>query len=316
MTLKDWFAAKQKNNKHLKTEAVNARMSDAALCALWTQCFKCQVTLPTKDLKAAHMVCTECGYHFRIGARERIAMLTEQFDELDAGLTPADPLGFSDTQPYVQRQQSAQKKTKLNEAIVTGIGAINGQSTAIGIMDFSFMGGAMGSVVGEKITRLAETALAKQLPLVLFCASGGARMQEGTFSLMQMVKTSAALARFHDAGLLYITVLSEPTFGGVTASFGMLGDVIIAEQGARIGFAGRRVIEQTIRQKLPADFQTANYLLQYGQVDMVVKRHDMKQRISELIRLHVAAETRYASAQSKPKVATQSTKTPKALAHV
>jgi acetyl-CoA carboxylase carboxyl transferase subunit beta len=289
MTLKDWFAAKRKDNKHLDPEAINARLSDEALCALWTQCFNCHATLPTKDLTASQMVCSQCGYHFRIGARERIEMLTEHFDELDSGLTPSDPLNFSDTKPYVARQKEAIKKTQLNEAIVTGIGSIEGHTSAIGIMDFSFMGGAMGSVVGEKITRLTETAMAKRIPLVLFCASGGARMQEGTFSLMQMVKTSAALARFHEAGLLYVTVLSEPTFGGVTASYGMLGDVIIAEEGARIGFAGRRVIEQTIRQKLPADFQTANYLLKYGQVDMVVKRPELKPTLANLIRLHLAA---------------------------
>jgi acetyl-CoA carboxylase carboxyl transferase beta subunit len=170
--------------------------------------------------------------------------------------------------------------------VVTGIGRIGEERLGLAVMDFTYLGGSMGSVVGEKITRMIERALAERLPVVIFSSSGGARMQEGTFSLMQMVKTGAALAQLHEAGLLYISVLTEPTFGGVTASYGTLGDINIAEEGARIGFAGRRVIEQTIRQKLPADFQTANYLLNYGQVDMVLSRLELTNTLSTLIRLH------------------------------
>lgn len=292
MPLKDWFAAK-KPQKKLDPTAVNTRLSDETLCQLWKVCYSCNETIPTKDLMEALYVCPKCSYHFRIGAKERIEQLSDSFEELDTDLLPADPLGFCDTQPYTQRQQEASKKTPLKEAVRTGIAKIGTETVALGLMDFDYMGGSMGSVVGEKITRLIEKALADRLPLIIFSSSGGARMQEGTFSLMQMVKTGAALARFHEAGLLYISVLTEPTFGGVTASFGTLGDILIAEEGARIGFAGRRVIEQTIRQKLPADFQTAGYLLHYGQVDRVVHRQQLKEQLIELLRLHrIAIEGR------------------------
>ena len=202
------------------------------------------------------------------------------------GLKPSDPINFTDLEPYLKRQANAEKKTQKEEAVLTGKASIQDQSFALGIMDFSYMGGSMGSVVGEKLTRLIEYALAETLPLVIITASGGARMQEGIFSLMQMAKTSAALAKYHEAGLLYVTICTEPTFGGVTASYGMLGDIILAEDGARIGFAGRRVIEQTIRQKLPPEFQTADYLKQYGQVDSVVQRKDLKPKLYDLLRLH------------------------------
>jgi acetyl-CoA carboxylase carboxyl transferase subunit beta len=286
MSLRDWFAAKRDKSTKLDVAAMNARLTDEEICKLWTQCFNCQQNLPTKELDKNLMVCTHCGYHFRIGAYERINQLCDNFQELDADLLPADPLTFSDTEPYLKRQEDAYKKTGLNEAVITGIGEIGKEALALAVMDFTYLGGSMGSVVGEKITRLIERALKDRLPVVIFSSSGGARMQEGTFSLMQMVKTGAALARMHEAGLLYISVLTEPTFGGVTASFGTLGDIIIAEEGARVGFAGRRVIEQTIRQKLPADFQTANYLLNYGQVDMVLPRTELSQMLGNLIRLH------------------------------
>ncbi len=286
MSLRDWFAAKRDKSTKLDVAAMNARLTDEEICKLWTQCFNCQQNLPTKELDKNLMVCTHCGYHFRIGAYERINQLCDNFEELDADLLPADPLTFSDTEPYLKRQKDAHKKTGLNEAVITGIGEIGKEALALAVMDFTYLGGSMGSVVGEKITRLIERALKDRLPVVIFSSSGGARMQEGTFSLMQMVKTGAALARMHEAGLLYISVLTEPTFGGVTASFGTLGDIIIAEEGARVGFAGRRVIEQTIRQKLPADFQTANYLLNYGQVDMVLPRTELSPMLGNLIRLH------------------------------
>ncbi|HEY9687249.1 MAG TPA: acetyl-CoA carboxylase, carboxyltransferase subunit beta [Coleofasciculaceae cyanobacterium] len=286
MTLRDWFASKRNKSKKLDVAAMNNRLTDEELCKLWTQCFNCHENLPTKDLESNYLVCMHCGYHFRIGAHKRILQLCDDFTEMDEDLTPSDPLEFTDTEPYIKRQEDARNKSGLNEAIVTGIGQIGNEQLALAVMDFSYLGGSMGSVVGEKITRLIEKALELRLPLVIFSSSGGARMQEGTFSLMQMVKTGAALAKLHEAGLLYLSVLTEPTFGGVTASFGTLGDIIIAEEGARIGFAGRRVIEQTIRQKLPADFQTANYLLNYGQVDMVLNRSELPGMIVNLIRLH------------------------------
>lgn len=286
MSLRDWFASKRDKSTRLDVAAMNSRLTDEEICKLWTQCFNCQENLPTRELEKSQKVCPLCGYHFRIGAYERISQLCDEFVELDADLTPADPLTFTDTEPYLKRQKDAHKKTGLNEAVITGIGQMAGESLALAVMDFTYLGGSMGSVVGEKITRLIERALQDRLPVVIFSSSGGARMQEGTFSLMQMVKTGSALARLHEAGLLYISVLTEPTFGGVTASFGTLGDIIIAEEGARIGFAGRRVIEQTIRQKLPADFQTASYLLNYGQVDMVLPRSELGSMLANLVRLH------------------------------
>jgi acetyl-CoA carboxylase carboxyl transferase subunit beta len=286
MSLRDWFASKRNKAGTLDTAAMNNRLTDEELSKLWTQCFNCQENIPTKELEKNLLVCMHCGYHFRIGAHKRIMQLCDDFTELDADLTPSDPLEFTDTEPYLKRQKDAHKKTGLNEAVVCGVGQIGTEQLALAVMDFTYLGGSMGSVVGEKITRLIERALQDRLPVVIFSSSGGARMQEGTFSLMQMVKTGAALAKLHEAGLLYISVLTEPTFGGVTASFGTLGDIIIAEEGARIGFAGRRVIEQTIRQKLPSDFQTANYLLNYGQVDMVLSRGELSGSIANLIRVH------------------------------
>ena len=288
MPIKDWFASKRKQAK-LDATAVNNRLSDEQINQIWTQCYSCQANLTKKELESNLQVCPQCDYHFRIGAVGRIEQLCDQFYEIDAELSPTDPLNFEDTQKYVERQREAKEKSDLNDAIVTGVAKIGDQTVALGVMDFGYMGGSMGSVVGEKITRLAELALEKQLPLVLFSSSGGARMQEGTFSLMQMVKTGAVLSRLHESGLLFISILTEPTFGGVTASYGMLGDIIIAEEGARVGFAGRRVIEQTIRQKLPSDFQTAGYLLKYGQVDMVLKRQALKETLEGLVRLHTKA---------------------------
>lgn len=285
MPLRHWFASKRQA-KTLNPEGVNQRLSDDDLERLWIQCYNCSERFPKKDVQDNLMVCVNCGYHFRIGARERIQQLTDGFNELFAGMRPRDPLGFVDSEPYPEKVQKAESKTDLSEAVTTGVARIRDLEYALAVMDFAYLGGSMGSVVGEKVTRLIETALDKKLSLVIVSSSGGVRMQEGTFSLMQMVKTGAALARFHEAGLLYISLLTEPTFGGVTASYGTLGDLIIAEEGARIGFAGRRVIEQTIRQKLPPDFQTASYLLKYGQVDMVVHRHQLKDTLYRLISLH------------------------------
>ena len=285
MTLTDWF------NKR-KIQQIAARDNDVkiddSIGKLWTLCYNCSSQLPKKDLENNLNVCPNCDYHFRIGARQRIKLIADEgsFEEMFSNILPCDPLNFVDTQTYKARQESAKAKSGLDEAVIVGTCNIDGQKTAIAVMDFEYMGGSMGSVVGEKITKILEYALQNRLPSVVFTASGGARMQESALSLMQMAKTSCVVAKLNEAGLLYITVLTEPTFGGVTASFGTIGDIIIAEKGARIGFAGRRVIEQTIRQKLPADFQTAEYLLKFGQVDFIVERKDMKQKLSKLIRLH------------------------------
>lgn len=283
MSIKDWFEEKKKQQTNISHYAV-----DDKIAGLWTKCFNCNASIPTKDLEKNLMVCPECFYHFRINAKKRFAQIVDDgtFEELFAGIAPADPLAFVDTASYKSRQKSANQKTGLNDAIITGIGKIDGEETAIGIMDFEYMGGSMGSVVGEKITLIIEEAIKRRIPVVIFTASGGARMQESALSLMQMAKTSCAVSRMNDEKLLYMTVLTEPTFGGVTASFGTLGDIIIAEQGARIGFAGRRVIEQTIKQKLPADFQTAEYLMKYGQIDIVEERKNLKETISKLLKMH------------------------------
>jgi acetyl-CoA carboxylase carboxyl transferase subunit beta len=285
MDLKDWFANRKKTRE---IQEVKQPLTTEEYCALWTQCFQCRELLYTRDLRNNLFVCPKCQYHFRIGAVNRVELLADpdSFTETDAHLASDDPLTFFDTDSYVKRQDEAERKSGLKEAVVTGTCTIKGRPIAIGAMDFGHFGGSMGSVVGEKIARLVEHALDKRLPLALIASSGGARMQEGILSLMQMAKTSSALKTFSDAGLLYISILTEPTYGGVTASFAMLGDFIIAEPGARIGFAGRRVIEQTIRQKLPADFQTAEYLLKQGQIDMVIERAKLNDTIAKLIDFH------------------------------
>lgn len=251
---------------------------------LWAKCPRCKRTLYTKEM-GAEKVCPHCGYNFRISAWERIALTIDEksLEEWDTDVKTEDPLNFPD---YLEKIASVQEKTGLHEAVLTGEATINQQPVAIGIMDSNFIMGSMGTVVGEKITRLFERALAKNLPVVLFTASGGARMQEGIFSLMQMAKISAAVKRHSEAGLFYLTVLTDPTTGGVTASFAMEGDVILAEPQALIGFAGRRVIEQTIRQELPEDFQKAEFLLEHGFVDQIVPRTQLKERISQLLKLH------------------------------
>ncbi len=286
MSLRDWFS--QRVKKNLDSTKVESRMSGDDLSKLWTKCYNCNANLPSKDLEANLFICPKCDYHFRIDARTRIEQFLDidTFKEIDSNMTPSDPLEFIDTVSYKVRQKKAALQANINDAVITGIGEIDGYQTAVAIMDFAYMGGSMGSVVGEKITRLIEEGVKRHIPIVVITSSGGARMQESALSLMQMAKTSCAIARANDEGVLYMTVLAEPTFGGVTASYGTLGDIIIAEQGARIGFAGRRVIEQTIRQKLPADFQTAEYLLKYGQVDLVSHRTDLKNTVSKLIRIH------------------------------
>lgn len=289
MTIQDWF--EKRKEAQIQRRALEARAEVEKNPDLWTKCVHCDAQLLKEDLAANQMVCPVCDYHFRINARTRIEQLFDEgsFEELFAEIRPTDPLEFVDTESYKDRIERAHAKTGLNDAVVTGLAKIKGHKIATAIMDFDFMGGSMGSVVGEKVTRIIEKAIELRLPVLAITSSGGARMQESALSLMQMAKTSCAVSRLDDVGLLYINLLTEPTFGGVTASFGMLGDIIIAEQGARIGFAGRRVIEQTIRQKLPSDFQTAEYLLKYGQVDVVAKRKDLPEILGNLLAMHEPA---------------------------
>lgn len=252
---------------------------------LFMKCDGCGKAVYRKNVVEKLYVCPECGYHFRIGYQDRIRIHLDEgsFQEVDANISPCDPLGFKTDKSYADQLASDQKKTGLKEAAVVGRGAIKGRKVAFGVLDFAFRGGSMGSVVGEKISRLIELAVSERLPLVTISASGGARMQESALSLMQMAKTCTALTRLHEARLPYISVMTHPTTGGVTASWASMGDVILAEPGAMIGFAGRRVIEQTIRKKLPEDFQTAEFMLHHGFVDSIVPRYELKDALALLI---------------------------------
>ena len=252
---------------------------------IFVKCPDCDNALYKRELADSHQVCTHCGYHFRYAAEERLRDLFDsgRFEKLDEHVTSGDPLGFFDSKPYTDRIDQAKESSGLPEAIISAKGTAGGHLVFAGAMDMSFIGGSMGSAVGEKITLLIERALVEKGAVVTFAASGGARMQEGTLSLMQMGKISAALARLHEARLPFISVLTDPTTGGVTASFAMLGDIIIAEPKALIGFAGPRVIEQTIRQKLPKGFQRSEFLLEHGMVDMVVDRREMRDAIVRVL---------------------------------
>ena len=250
----------------------------------WVKCTHCGKTIYQKEL-TEYKICPECGGHFRIGAMDRIAITCDEnsFEEFNAGLTSLNPINFP---KYDEIIKNAQERSGLKEGVVTGKCRIEGIEMILCVMDSNFMMGSMGSVVGEKITRAFEKATEEKLPIIVFTTSGGARMQEGIISLMQMAKISAAVRRHSDKGLLYITVLTDPTTGGVTASFAMLGDIILSEPGATIGFAGKRVIEQTIRQELPEGFQTAEFQLKHGFVDKIVKRKYLKMVLAKLLRLH------------------------------
>jgi acetyl-CoA carboxylase carboxyl transferase subunit beta len=252
---------------------------------LWIKCDSCKEIVYRAEVERAGRVCPKCRYPFRISARERIQSLVDagSFEERDATLRSVDPLGFKDTKRYRDRLRSAMEKTGLGEAVVCGVARIGGFTAVVGVFEFDFMGGSMASVVGEKLTRAIELALQKRLPLIIVAASGGARMQEGILSLMQMAKTSAALDRLAAERLPYVSVLTDPTTGGVTASVAMLGDVILAEPRALIGFAGPRVIAETIRQPLPEGFQRAEFLLEHGQIDLVVERRDLKETLRRLL---------------------------------
>jgi acetyl-CoA carboxylase carboxyl transferase subunit beta len=252
---------------------------------MWIKCNSCDQIVYKKDIEENNRVCPYCGFHFRMNARERIKLIVDEgtFKELDSNLLTLNPLDFPNYEDKIRQQE---EKTGIKEAVITGIGRIYGEEAVIAVMDCFFLMGSMGSVVGEKITRAVEEATIRRLPVIIFCASGGARMQEGIFSLMQMAKTAGAIARHAEEGLLYISVLTDPTTGGVTASFAMLGDIIIAEPGALIGFAGSRVIEQTIRQKLPEGFQRAEFLLEHGFIDKIIKREEIKKTLGKLLYLH------------------------------
>jgi len=295
MSLFDWFADRRKNAPVVRpNQGPDTDEGDG----LWSKCPECSQVVYRKDLVSNASVCAGCGYHNRIDSSERIRLLADagSFESLDNDLSPTDPLAFKDRRSYIDRIRDSQQSTGLRDAVVTGLCRLEGMPLALGVMDFRFMGGSMGSVVGEKLTRLIEEATARRYPLLIVCASGGARMQEGMLSLMQMAKISGALERHRRAELLYLPLLTHPTTGGVTASFAMLGDLILAEPKALIGFAGRRVIEQTLREKLPEGFQTAEYLRDHGFVDAIVPRPQLRATLANLIQLHDPARRQLAVA--------------------
>jgi acetyl-CoA carboxylase, carboxyl transferase, beta subunit len=271
--------------KKEKTEEAEPPKRSKVAEGMWLKCNHCREIVYRKEVDRNNKVCPKCDYHFPISVIERINLLVDlgTFKEWDAELEPQDPLEFHDTRSYKDRIKAQQEKTGRKDAMVIGQGAINGRKVALCVFDFGFMGGSMGSVVGEKICRAVDRALVGRLPLILVTASGGARMQEGILSLMQMAKTSAAVAKLGEAKLPFVSILADPTFGGVTASIAMLGDVIIAEPKALIGFAGPRVIEQTIKQQLPDQFQRAEFLLDHGMIDMIVERKQLKEAVSTLV---------------------------------
>jgi acetyl-CoA carboxylase carboxyl transferase subunit beta len=252
---------------------------------LWVKCEACKEMVYKKEVLRNANVCPKCNYHFRISARQRLQMLLDggRYEEFDADIAPVDALGFADTKPYAKRLTDYQRRTGLRDAFISCTGKIGGHSVVLGTLVYEFMGGSMGSVVGEKCTRCTERALEERCPLIIISNSGGARMQEGALSLMQMAKISAALARLDDAGIPFISILTDPTTGGVTASFAMLGDLNLAEPRALIGFAGPRVIEQTIRQQLPEGFQRSEFLLEHGMLDMVVERARMREVLASCL---------------------------------
>ncbi len=292
MSLLDWFAARRQETPLTlagSSPFAKERQMREIADGLWQKCSECGTLTYTKDLKDNWEICPHCGHHNRLSAPERIQQLVDpgSWQPLNDVLSTADPLKFVDQKPYPDRIKSYQERTQLREAILTGLGLLQGNPIALGVMDFRFMGGSMGSVVGEKITRLTELAAREHLPLIIYSASGGARMQEGIFSLMQMAKTSGALEQHRLSGGLFISILTNPTYGGVTASFAMLGDVILAEPKAKVGFAGPKVIEQTIGPgKIPDGFQTAEYLLAHGLIDAIVPRTELRKRLIQLVEFH------------------------------
>ena len=287
MSLIDWFAARRKD-QFVGKVSQDTEESDG----LWVKCSECSQVAYRKDLISNFNVCSNCSHHNRINSDERINIIADKdsFKEFDGLLSPTDPLKFKDRRSYSDRIKESQQGTGLRDGVITGLCSINSMPLALAVMDFRFMGGSMGSVVGEKITRIIEKATIEKYPILIVCASGGARMQEGMLSLMQMAKISGALKKHRAQNLLYMPLLTHPTTGGVTASFAMLGDLILAEPKALIGFAGRRVIEQTLREKLPDNFQTAEYLLEHGFVDLIVDRKELKSTITKILKIHGVKE--------------------------
>ena len=274
----------KKLNAEEKVKVRNEKASDRMI-GKWVKCDNCKEIIYKEDFYKNLSVCPNCGKHFRLSARRRIKQIADEgtFEEIGGDILTKDPLNF---EGYLKKVESLKEKTKIDEAVKCGTCEIEGQKAVLGVMDGNFLMGSMGEAVGERITLAIETAIKKKLPLIMFCVSGGARMQEGIVSLMQMAKTSSAVAKLNEHGLLYISVLTDPTTGGVTASFASLGDIILAEPKALIGFAGPRVIEQTIKQKLPEGFQRSEFLLEHGFIDKIVERKDMKETLAKLIRLH------------------------------
>ena len=280
-SLSSWLSMKRNLVIKQNVNEINVNIPDG----LWIKCHKCGLLMYYKTLKKNLKVCPQCMHHFPTSSYDRIKQLVDMasWQSINSNLSSTDPLGFADKKLYIKRLEDMRDKTGLNDAVQTGIGKISSIKVALGVMDFRFMGGSMGSVVGEKLTRLIEISNLYRLPLLIICASGGARMQEGMLSLMQMAKISSALYKHRQQGLLYISILTSPTTGGVTASFAMLGDLIIAEPNALIAFAGRRVIEQTIKQDLPLNFQTSEYLFQHGFIDLIVPRTFLKAKLTQIL---------------------------------
>jgi acetyl-CoA carboxylase carboxyl transferase subunit beta len=273
-----WFKKERPESAAAEAPAKKVKIPEG----LWVKCDNCKEIIYRKEVDKNFKVCPKCDYHFRISASERLPYLVDEgsFLEVEDGLSPRDFLGFKD---YKDKLKGSRKKTGLKDAIISGEAKIGGRPVSLVIMDFNFMGGSMGSVVGEKIARTVERAIENKTPFVSVASSGGARMQEGILSLMQMAKTSAAVARLGQAGLPFISILTDPTFGGVTASFAMLGDIILAEPKSLIGFAGPRVIEQTIKQQLPPGFQRAEFLQEHGMIDMIVSRREMRATVGKML---------------------------------
>jgi acetyl-CoA carboxylase carboxyl transferase subunit beta len=282
MSITDWFSQSRSNQPDfIQAPAEKRSVPDG----VWSKCAECNQIIYQKELERCLMVCPKCNHHYKLTANQRIEHLFDEgtFKQIATGLTSKDPLKFDGIKPYKKTYEKAVSSTGLDEAIVVGTAALFGKKLVAGVMDFRFIGGSMGSVVGEKVVRAAEHCIEKRLPLVITTASGGARMQEGFFSLMQMAKTSGAIAKLLDSGLPFIIVLTNPTMGGVMASFASLADIIIAEPGALIGFTGPRVIQETIGERLPKGFQTAEFMLEYGLIDMVVHRGDLRNTLGELL---------------------------------
>lgn len=285
MAIADWFSAREKRRYTQMPERSATAGTSGGPEGEWVQCDACKHVTGVAELAESHNVCPRCANHLPVSAPDRVTQIVDDgsFVEIDAELTSCDPLGFVAAKPYGDSLAAGRSKSGLAEAVITGRATIDGMPVVIGAMDFRFIGASMGSVVGEKVTRAFEAATEQGCPIVLVISSGGARMQEGMLSLMQMAKTSAAARRHADAGLAYISVLTNPTYGGVTASFAVLADVILAEPGAMIGFAGPRLVEQTIRQKLPKGFQTAEFMLKHGMVDEVIDRRELGGHLSLLL---------------------------------